>query len=92
LSGFRNERDWLPRPEGHTEAAVLTRLPLKAVNNAIDKETISAVAGDLEVKAFKKTLFVKRCCVRKIQEIRSKSGAMKRLGFFAAEICCIMAA
>jgi uncharacterized protein (DUF433 family) len=29
-----------------TEAAVLTRLPLKAVNNAIDKKTISAVAGE----------------------------------------------
>jgi uncharacterized protein (DUF433 family) len=29
-----------------TEAAVLTGLPLKAVNNAIDKKTISAVAGD----------------------------------------------
>jgi len=29
-----------------TEAAVLTGLPLKAVNNAIDKQTISAVAGE----------------------------------------------
>jgi uncharacterized protein (DUF433 family) len=29
-----------------TEAAVLTGLPLKAVNNAIDKNTVSAVAGD----------------------------------------------
>ena len=29
-----------------TEAAVLTGLPLKAVNNAIDKKTISAVSGD----------------------------------------------
>jgi uncharacterized protein (DUF433 family) len=29
-----------------TEAAALTRLPLKAVNNAIDKKTISAVAGE----------------------------------------------
>ncbi|HTT80787.1 MAG TPA: DUF433 domain-containing protein [Stellaceae bacterium] len=29
-----------------TEAAVLTRLPLKAVNNAIDKKTIAAVAGE----------------------------------------------
>jgi len=28
-----------------TEAAVLTRLPLKAVNNAIDKRTVSTVAG-----------------------------------------------
>jgi uncharacterized protein (DUF433 family) len=28
-----------------TEAAALTRLPLKAVNNAIDKKTISAFAG-----------------------------------------------
>src|SRR5487761_734076 len=28
------------------EAAALTRLPLKAVNNAIDKKTISAVAGE----------------------------------------------
>jgi len=28
-----------------TEAAVLTRLPLKAVNNAIDKKTIPAVSG-----------------------------------------------
>ena len=29
-----------------TEAAVLTRLPLKAVNNAIDKKTVSAVTGE----------------------------------------------
>jgi uncharacterized protein (DUF433 family) len=29
-----------------TEAAVLTGLPLKAVNNAIDKKTISAVVGE----------------------------------------------
>jgi uncharacterized protein (DUF433 family) len=29
-----------------TEAAILTGLPLKAVNNAIDKKTISAVAGE----------------------------------------------
>jgi uncharacterized protein (DUF433 family) len=29
-----------------TEAAVLTGLPLKAVNNAIDRKTISAVPGD----------------------------------------------
>src|SRR5437868_14945578 len=29
-----------------TEAAVLTGLPLKAVNNAIDKQTISAVPGE----------------------------------------------
>src|SRR5271163_1014030 len=29
-----------------TEAAVLTGLPLKAVNNAIDKKTISAIAGE----------------------------------------------
>jgi uncharacterized protein (DUF433 family) len=29
-----------------TEAAVLTGLPLKAVNNAIDKKTVSTVAGE----------------------------------------------
>ncbi len=29
-----------------TEAAVLTRLPLKAVNNAIDRKTVIAVAGE----------------------------------------------
>jgi uncharacterized protein (DUF433 family) len=29
-----------------TEAAVLTGLPLKAVNNAIDKKTVSAIPGD----------------------------------------------
>jgi uncharacterized protein (DUF433 family) len=29
-----------------TEAAVLTGLPLKAVNNAIDKKTVSVVAGE----------------------------------------------
>jgi hypothetical protein len=28
-----------------TEAAVLTGLSLKAVNNAIDKQTVSAIAG-----------------------------------------------
>jgi uncharacterized protein (DUF433 family) len=39
----------MPMPEDTlftpTEAAVLTRLPVKAVNNAIDKKTISTVAG-----------------------------------------------
>ena len=29
-----------------TEAAVLTRLPLKAVNNAIDKKTVPAIVGE----------------------------------------------
>ena len=29
-----------------TEAAVLTRLPLKAVNNAIDKKMVETVAGE----------------------------------------------
>jgi uncharacterized protein (DUF433 family) len=29
-----------------TEAAVLTRMPVKAVNNAIDKQTVSTIAGD----------------------------------------------
>jgi uncharacterized protein (DUF433 family) len=29
-----------------TEAAVLTRLPLKAVNNAIDKKTVATAAGE----------------------------------------------
>src|SRR5260221_13450862 len=29
-----------------TEAAVLTRLSLKAVNNAIDKKTVTAIAGE----------------------------------------------
>jgi uncharacterized protein (DUF433 family) len=29
-----------------TEAAVLTRLPLKAVNNAIDKKTVAAIVGE----------------------------------------------
>jgi uncharacterized protein (DUF433 family) len=29
-----------------TEAAVLTRMPVKAVNNAIDKKTVPSVAGD----------------------------------------------
>jgi hypothetical protein len=29
-----------------TEAAVLTGLPLKAVNNAIDKKTVAAVPGE----------------------------------------------
>jgi len=39
----------MPMPENSlltpTEAAVLTRLPVKAVNNAIDKKTIPTVAG-----------------------------------------------
>ncbi len=34
-----------------TEAAVLTRLSLKAVNNAIDKRTVTAVAGAREGQA-----------------------------------------
>jgi uncharacterized protein (DUF433 family) len=34
-----------------TEAAVLTRLSVKAVNNAIDKKTVSAVAGKREGQA-----------------------------------------
>jgi uncharacterized protein (DUF433 family) len=34
-----------------TEAAVLTRLPLKAVNNAIDKKTVRTVAGERSGRA-----------------------------------------
>jgi uncharacterized protein (DUF433 family) len=36
-----------------TEAAVLTGLPLKAVNNAIDKKTVPAVAGSREGRSMR---------------------------------------
>src|SRR5215208_6979740 len=36
-----------------TEAAVLTRLPLKAVHNAIDKKTVRTVAGERAGRAIR---------------------------------------
>ena len=48
LTARRADRLQALEDELPTEAAVLTGLPLKAVNNAIDKKTIAAVSGKRE--------------------------------------------
>jgi uncharacterized protein (DUF433 family) len=58
-----------------TEAAVLTGLPLKAVNNAIDKRTISAVAGEeggrlLDARALVSLAVERRLADRVAPELR----------------------
>ncbi|HEY1980527.1 MAG TPA: DUF433 domain-containing protein [Xanthobacteraceae bacterium] len=58
-----------------TEAAVLTGLPLKAVNNAIDKKTISAVAGEeggrlLDARALVSLSLERRLADRVAPELR----------------------
>jgi uncharacterized protein (DUF433 family) len=58
-----------------TEAAVLTGLTLKAVNNAIDKKTISAVAGDeggrlLDARALVSLALERRLADRVAPELR----------------------
>ena len=58
-----------------TEAAVLTGLPLKAVNNAIDKKTISAVAGEeggrlLDARALVSLSLERRLSDRIVPELR----------------------
>jgi uncharacterized protein (DUF433 family) len=58
-----------------TEAAVLTRLPLKAVNNAIDKKTVSAVAGEeggrlLDARALVSLTLERRLADRVAPELR----------------------
>jgi uncharacterized protein (DUF433 family) len=58
-----------------TEAAVLTGLPLKAVNNAIDKKTVSAVAGDeggrlLDARALVSLTIERRLADRVAPELR----------------------
>ena len=58
-----------------TEAAVLTGLPLKAVNNAIDKKTISAVAGEeggrlLDARALVSLALERRLADRVAPELR----------------------
>lgn len=58
-----------------TEAAVLTGLPLKAVNNAIDKKTISAVAGEeggrlLDARALVSLAVERRLADRVAPELR----------------------
>lgn len=63
-----------------TEAAVLTRLPLKAVNNAIDKKTIAAVAGEragratrlLDARALVSLAVERRLADRIAPELRRK--------------------
>jgi uncharacterized protein (DUF433 family) len=63
-----------------TEAAVLTRLPLKAVNNAIDKKTIVAVAGEragratrlLDARALVSLAVERRLADRIAPELRRK--------------------
>ena len=60
-----------------TEAAVLTGLPLKAVNNAIDKKTISAVAGEeggrlLDARALVSLALERRLADRIAPELRRK--------------------
>ena len=57
-----------------TEAAVLTGLPLKAVNNAIDKHTITAVAGEegrlLDARALVSLAVERRLADRIAPELR----------------------
>jgi uncharacterized protein (DUF433 family) len=58
-----------------TEAAVLTGLTLKAVNNAIDKKTISAVAGEeggrlLDARALVSLALERRLADRVAPELR----------------------
>ena len=58
-----------------TEAAVLTGLPLKAVNNAIDKKTVSAVAGEeggrlLDARALVSLTLERRLADRFAPELR----------------------
>ena len=60
-----------------TEAAVLTGLTLKAVNNAIDKKTISAVAGEeggrlLDARALVSLAVERRLADRIAPELRRK--------------------
>jgi uncharacterized protein (DUF433 family) len=63
-----------------TEAAVLTGLPLKAVNNAIDKKTVSAVAGEdagrpirlLDARALVSLFIERRLADRIAPELRRK--------------------
>lgn len=61
-----------------TEAAVLTRLPVKAVNNAIDKKTITASAGTragegtrlLDLRALMSLALERRLAGRFVPELR----------------------
>lgn len=60
-----------------TEAAVLTGLPLKAVNNAIDKKTVSAVPGEeggrlLDARALVSLAIERRLADRVAPELRRK--------------------
>ena len=63
-----------------TEAAVLTGLPLKAVNNAIDKKTITAAAGEdagrptrlLDARALVSLSLERRLADRMAPELRRK--------------------
>ena len=65
-------------PSFPTEAAVLTGLTLKAVNNAIDKKTISAVAGSrggystrlLDLRALMSLSLERRLADRFVPELR----------------------
>ena len=61
-----------------TEAAVLTGLPVKAVNNAIDKKTVPAVAGTraghatrlLDLRALMSLTLERRLADRFVPELR----------------------
>ena len=64
-----------------TEAAVLTGLPLKAVNNAIDRKTVSAIAGEdagrptrlLDARALVSLTLERRLADRIAPELRRKA-------------------
>ena len=64
-----------------TEAAVLTGLPLKAVNNAIDRKTVATVAGDdagrptrlLDARALVSLTLERRLADRIAPELRRKA-------------------
>jgi uncharacterized protein (DUF433 family) len=61
-----------------TEAAVLTRLPVKAVNNAIDKKTVATVAGQragyatrlLDLRALMSLALERRLADRFVPDLR----------------------
>ena len=77
MSAMQAQKDSLFTP---TEAAVLTRLSVKAVNNAIDKQTISTVPGQraghatrlLDLRALMSLTLEHRLADRFLPEMRRK--------------------
>ena len=65
MDGAMQTQDTLFTP---TEAAVLTGLPLKAVNNAIDRKTVSAVAGEEGGRLLDARALMSLCIERRLSE------------------------